>query len=246
MQIDRHLGSRLKVEQEIRNPLLLSGHPSAKDTYQALEGLLQDQVVRSACINEARGILKTMMAHRKRLGELEQQYGRIVPEADAGGVLLVAEGGHAQSATALEDLPVDVVCELMKREFDLGRASLHVYDGAIRQARLDICGLRRPIPWVEFLASKGMLDDASRAQMMPQNLAALEEMMKRLLAERDELLEQVQDREAAKAEEEQARDRVKDWQDHLQMGLELGAIMQSGSSPAREDQDKYHKFRQEL
>ena len=140
----------MQVEQEVKNPLLLSGHPSAKDTYQALEGVLQDQVVRSACVNEARGILKAMMAHRKRLGELEQQYGRIVPEAEAGGVPLVAEASHAQSATTLEDLPVDVVCELMKREFDLGRATVHVYEGAIRQARMDICGLRRPIPWVSL------------------------------------------------------------------------------------------------
>ena len=53
---------------------------------------------------------------------------------------------------------------------------------------------------VEFLASKGM-DDASRAQMMPQSLGALDAMMETLLAERDELLEQVQDQEAAKAEE---------------------------------------------
>ena len=140
----------MQVEQEIRDPLLLSGHPSAKDTYQALEEVLKDQLACSRCIDEARGMLQAMIHHRKRLGELQQQYGRIVPEADASDAPLVAEREDAQSAIALEHLSSDVVCELMKRETDLLRAEVHLYEGLTKQAEMDIWRLRRSVSWVNF------------------------------------------------------------------------------------------------
>ena len=145
----------MQVEEGIRDPLLLSSHPSAKDTYQALEGVLKEQLACSTCIEKARGILQTMLGHRKRLGELQQQYGRILPETDINGAPLVAESGNVQSATALEQLPVDVVGELMNRESDLTRATVLMFEGALRRAGRDIWRLRGKLHWVSVDWPKG-------------------------------------------------------------------------------------------
>jgi len=233
------------MEETTRSTLLASGHPSAEETYKALTDLLKEQLVRQARIEEARGILKTMMAHRKRLGELQQQYGRIVPETDASGVPWDAESRDVQNAANLQNLPIDVVSELVARELELTKAALRVCEGAIRQGGSEIIALHRRIPWVQCLCT-AEAERASKAGSSMMDLDMSDVEMSRLRAEKDRLLEEVQEQEAARGDPARMKGRVQEWQRALHLvEQQLAGIMQPDLSLPTEERPTYNKWREQ-